>query len=356
MKKDQTHIKGRGAQHNTTNRFLKDELIYDAEMLLPGKNHPEHSKTQYISIFPKTIINKVDSPDVGMDYSINPYQGCEHGCAYCYARNTHEFWGYSAGIEFEQKILVKENVPELLLKKLANKNWIVKPITLSGNTDCYQPAERKYKITRRILEIMLECQHPVGIITKNSLITRDLDIIQPLNDLNLIKVNISLTTLDDKLRQKLEPRTASVAQRLKTIQTLSSYGVPVNVMLAPIIPGINSDEIPAMVERVAQLGAKDVNCIMVRLNGRVAEIFTNWIEKTFPEKSAKVLSLIKQGHDGKLNDSRFGTRMRGTGPYMKQLGQLLKVLKQRHFKQVNMDPYNTGIFKPPGKSGQLRLF
>ena len=244
-------VSGRGALSNPKNPFDKYEYTEDPLVDLDG----DQVKTQYIINLAKSVINKVNSPDVGMDYSLNPYQGCEHGCIYCYARNMHPYWGYSAGVDFESKIVVKQNAPALLEKRLKSKNWVARPIVLSGNTDCYQPAERKFKLTRRMLEIFWKYRHPVGIITKNSLILRDLDIIEKLASENLIYVSISLTSLEESTRKVLEPRTATAKQRLKAIQRLSAIGVPVNVMFAPIIPAINDHELFNIVEKAASLGA-----------------------------------------------------------------------------------------------------
>ena len=227
------YLKGRGAQKNTPNPFLKhlnetrDDFL---EFCRLEGEEANSNKTQYIPIFPKTIVNKVSSPDIGMAFSMNPYQGCEHGCIYCYARNTHEFWGYSAGLDFERKVLIKKDAPKLLEEKLKSKNWDPKTIVLSGNTDCYQPAEQQFKITRECLKIFLKYRHPVGIITKNALILRDLDIIKELAQYKLIGVNISVTSLSEKTRRILEPRTTTTKKRLETIRILSKNNIPVNAM------------------------------------------------------------------------------------------------------------------------------
>ncbi len=252
------HIKGRGAQHQVTNRFaahsyeMRDDFL---NYCAAEGEEATDSKTSFIDTFPKTIVNKVSSPDVGLEFSLNPYQGCEHGCVYCYARNSHEYWGYGAGLDFEQKILVKQNAVELLEQKFRSKSWKAAPIILSGNTDCYQPVERKLEITRQLLQLFLKYKHPVGIITKNALIQRDIDILEELAKDNLIRVNLSITSLDEKVRQLLEPRTASIKRRLETIEKLSEKGIPVNVMMAPIIPSINSHEILPLVKEIAERGA-----------------------------------------------------------------------------------------------------
>jgi len=243
---NKNYIKGRGAQQNTHNRFFQH--IYETrddflEFCRIEGEDADNNKTHYIPIFPKTIVNKVTSPDIGMSFSMNPYQGCEHGCIYCYARNTHEYWGYSAGLDFERKILIKKDAPKLLEAKLKSKKWKAVPIVLSGNTDCYQPAEKKFEITKACLEVFLKYKHPVGIITKNALILRDLPILKELTREGLIGVNISVTSLSEKTRRVLEPRTTTIKKRLETIRVLSENNIPVNAMLAPIIPGINSHEI-----------------------------------------------------------------------------------------------------------------
>lgn len=288
MKKE-NFIKGRGAQTNVPNRFL--EHIYETrddflEFCRVEGEEAQRSKTRYLPIFPKSIVNKVTSPDVGMMYSMNPYQGCEHGCIYCYARNTHEFWGgYGAGLDFERNILVKKDAPKLLEAKLKSKSWIANTIVLSGNTDCYQPAEKKkFEITRKCLEVFLKYRHPVGIITKNALVLRDLDILKELAHYRLIGVNVSVTSLSEATRRILEPRTATITKRLETIRVLSENNIPVNAMLAPIIPGINSHEIMELAKEVSENGALSFGFTVVRLNGAIGQIFEDWIKKTLPDR------------------------------------------------------------------------
>ena len=313
------------------------------------------NKTQYIPISPKTIINKVTSPDVGMAYSMNPYQGCEHGCIYCYARNTHEFWGYGAGLDFERKILIKENAPQLLADKLKLKSWKAATIMLSGNTDCYQPAERHFKITRRCLEVFLKYRHPVGLITKNALILRDLDLLKELQKDGLVGVNVSVTSLSEDTRRILEPRTASIKKRLEAIRVLSEHNIPVNAMLAPIIPGINSHEIMNLAKAVSENGAVSFAFTVVRLNGPIGGIFTDWIKKALPDKADKVLHQIKACHNGTLNDSRFGIRSRGEGHIAKQIHDLVRMAKHTYFKDKTFPKLNTELHEQ-FKQGQLRLF
>ncbi|WP_298424157.1 PA0069 family radical SAM protein [uncultured Kordia sp.] len=353
-----TNIKGRGAQKNVHNRFLKDVHETRADFLEYCRKEGEEAdknKTAYISTFPKTIINKVKSPDVGMEYSLNPYQGCEHGCIYCYARVTHEYWGFSAGLDFERKILVKQNAVVLLEEKIKKKSWKACPIILSGNTDCYQPAEKKFEITRNLLNVFLKYKHPVGIITKNALILRDLDILKELAKDNLVSVNISITSLSEETRRVLEPRTASIKKRLDTVKILSENGIPVNVMLAPIIPSINSHEILPMAKKVSELGASSIAFTIVRLNGAIGEIFSDWIRKTMPDRAEKVLHQIESCHGGTLGDSRFGNRMRGEGKIAEQIRNLIKLARLKYFKDKKMPRLNRTLHEKY-KNGQYSLF
>ncbi len=342
------YISGRGAQINPANRFHEhhDEAPPDREEVV---------KTQYIEVYPKTILNKVDSPDIGMAYSLNPYQGCEHGCVYCYARNSHNYWGYSAGIDFEQKILVKKEAPRLLEKKIRHKNWEPIPIMLSGNTDCYQPIEKRLGITREILEVLWKYRHPVGVITKNELILRDLDILKKMAEHRLVKVSISLTTLQEELRRFLEPRTASVSRRLHTIKTLADNGIPVNVMLAPIIPGLTDHELMEMARTVSELGALSAHYTIVRLNGDIAEIFEDWVRKTYPDRADRILNRIRDCHGGQLNDSRFGTRMTGEGRIAEMIHQQHQLAKKKYFSGKMMPGYDLELHWR-FKDRQMRLF
>ncbi len=347
-------IKGRGAQKQVKNRFLKHDYVAEH---IEGLDEPliENSHTQYINIYPKTIVNKVESPDVGMEYSLNPYQGCEHGCIYCYARNSHEYWGYGAGLDFERVILVKQKAAFLLEKQLQKPSWEVKPVVLSGNTDCYQPIERKLGITRSLLEIFLKYRHPVGMITKNVTVTRDLDIIGPLADLNLIGLNFSVTTLDEKIRRKLEPRTASAKAKLAAIKKLTDRGVPVNAMIGPVIPGLNDHEIPDIMAATAEAGAYNAGYTMVRLNGAIGTIFEDWIHQAFPDRAEKVLNQIKGAHNGTLNDSRFGYRMRGEGRMVQSIHRLIELSRVKYFKGSKPPPLRRDLFIRTNR-GQMGMF
>lgn len=348
-------IKGRGAQLKTANKFLKNH--YDSKGL-DGIDEPDDfsRETKFFIETPKQIVNKVDSPDVHLDYSINPYQGCEHGCIYCYARNSHQYWGYSAGLDFEQNIIVKKNAPDLLREFFEKPSWVPKAIAVSGNTDCYQPAERKFKLTRALLEVFLAYKNPVGIITKNALVLRDIDILSELAKLQLVHVMVSVTTLDEELRRSMEPRTASGLRRIETIAQLSENGIPVGVLTAPIIPGLNSMEIPELLRSASEAGAINAGYTMVRLNGDVGPLFQNWIEKSFPDRAQKILHQIAECHGGSLNDNRFGVRMRGEGQVAESIRQLFKVSYAKYFKERKSVPLVTNLFKRPPKHGQMELF
>lgn len=358
MSGGENYIKGRGAQENVSNKFealhheLRDDFLnYCA---VEGEESRD-SKTTLIDTFPKTVINKITSPDINLEYSLNPYQGCEHGCVYCYARNSHEYWGYSAGLDFEQKILVKRNSVALLEKKLQSSRWEAVPIVLSGNTDCYQPIEKKLEITRQLLQTFLKYRHPVGIITKNALIQRDLDILTELAKDNLVKVNLSITSLDENVRRMLEPRTATVKKRLETLEKLAAAKIPVSVMMAPIIPGINSHEIFPLVKAVAERGALGVGYTMVRLNGAIGGIFENWIRKAMPDRAEKVLHQIQECHGGTLNDSQWGRRMKGSGNIAAQVEQQFKIARKKYLTGRSSPPLNCELHRE-FKTGQMRLF
>ena len=353
-----SYIKGRGAQQNTPNEFFEHHHETDQEYLEYCEKEgeiAEKNKTHYLEVFPKTIVNRVESPDVGMLYSMNPYQGCEHGCIYCYARNTHEFWGYSAGLDFERRILVKKNAPELLEKVLKKKTWQAQPIVLSGNTDCYQPAEQQFHITRKCLELFLKYRHPVGIITKSALVLRDLDLLKALNKDGLVAVNVSITSQHEETRRFLEPRTTTIAKRFETVKTLSEHGIPVKVMLAPLIPSINSHEVLPLAKKASEMGALSIGHTIVRLNGAIGEIFTDWIKKTMPDRADKVLNQIESCHGGTLNDSRYGTRMRGEGKIAEQINRSVALARSRYFSGKKMPKLNTSLHQQY-KDRQLKLF
>ena len=350
-----SYVQGRGAQINPANPFHNEYREDNGQIWHDGEEIQGLKKTEYLETNPKTILNKVKSPDLHFEYSMNPYQGCEHGCVYCYARNTHTFWGFSAGIEFEQKILVKKRAPEILKQKLQNKKWKPYPIMFSGNTDCYQPAEKKFRLTRQMLEILWQFRHPVSIITKSSMILRDIDLLSKMAELNLVKVAISLTSLDESLRQKLEPRTASGQKRLMVIEKLSEAGVPVNAMLAPIIPSLNDTEIPVMAKAAANAGAKNLSYTIVRLNGDVGEIFKDWLHKNYPDRHNRVIHQIESCHGGRINDNHFGRRMKGEGQFANIIKQQIYLARAKYFKGRSIPDFDLSLYELY-RDRQLRLF
>ncbi len=347
------YMKGRGAQINTANRF--DKHVSDPNPRRHLNNGSKQLKTKFIDVEAKTILNKIDSPDIPATYSMNPYQGCEHGCVYCYARNTHPFWGYSAGLDFEQKILIKRDAPKLLEEKLKSPRWKAAPIMLSGNTDCYQPIEKEVEITRQMLQILWKYRHPVSIITKNSLILRDLDILEKMAAHDLVHVSVSITTRNEVLRQYLEPRTASSFSRFRIVQKLSEAGVPVNVMIAPIIPGLNEHELLGIAEKSSKLGAVSIGYTMIRLDGDVAEIFEDWLRKIYPDRADKILNKISEVHNGELGSNEFSTRMTGEGNIAEIVKQQYKLAKKKFFNEKSLKPFNLELHQF-FKKQQLRLF
>lgn len=346
------YLKGRGAQNAIPNKFQQNYITYDESVSY------ENAETGIQTIFykeqPKKIVNAVNSPDIGFSLSLNPYQGCEHGCIYCYARNSHEYWGFNSGVDFESKIVVKENAPKLLEQYFLSQKKEVQPIALSGNTDCYQPAERKYGITRDLLKVFVKYKSPVSIITKNSLVTRDLDLLKDLAKDNLVHVMISITSQDEKLRRVLEPRTSSAVNKFKTMKILSDNGIPVGVMTAPIIPGLNHHEIPQLLKRSAENGAERASYTVVRLNGSIGDIFKDWLRKCFPDRYDKVIHQIEGLHAGNVNDSEFGRRMKGEGPYASIIKQLFNTARKRYFNpNIKNIKLNTKAFR---KGGNYQLF
>jgi DNA repair photolyase len=343
------YLKGKGAQINPDNRFSSTRLSTEDidgldEELIVGK-----PPVQVFSESPKKILSEFDSPDLGgKGFSLNPYQGCEHGCVYCYARVSHQYWGFSAGLDFETKIVVKQNAPIMLRKEFMKKSWQPHTLMLSGNTDCYQPLERTFKLTRGILEVALEFRNPVGIITKNALVTRDLDILAEMAKQNLVHVFFSITTLDESLRRILEPRTASATKKFEAMKTLSDAGVPTGIMTAPIIPGLNHHEIPELLKRASESGALGAGYTVVRLNGEIATIFEDWLEKNFPDRKEKILNQVKTMHGGHLNDSKFGRRLRGEGEYASIIRQLFQVNKKKYFDGKSLPELDHARFRRGG--------
>ncbi|MFN8261089.1 MAG: PA0069 family radical SAM protein [Chitinophagales bacterium] len=344
--------KGRGAQSNLTNRYSK--LNYDEKEFL-GDEEAAVVQTKYIEVFPKTIVNPVRSADIPLEYSMNPYEGCEHGCSYCYARNTHPYWGYNAGLDFERIILVKKNAPDLLKKTISKKSWQPSPIMLSGNTDCYQPIEKKLEITRQLLQVLLEHKHPVGIITKNSLIQRDMDILQEMAALRLVNVVISITTLNEEVRRKMEPRTATAAKRLETVELITKAGIPVMVNIAPIVPGLNDIEIMKIAKAASAAGALGIGYNILRLPGEVEQVFTDWLEMAFPMRKDKILNQLRQVHGGQIQDTKSGRRMRGEGVIADSIKQQMQMARKRYFEGRQLPSLDCTLFDPK-VNGQISLF
>lgn len=347
------YLKGRGAQINTPNRFIKHQAVREHIESIDDWTIADPA-TEYMEVEAKGLVNKVESPDVGMFYSMNPYQGCEHGCIYCYARNSFEYWGYSAGVDFERKIMVKKNGPALLRKFLMNPKWECLPISLSGNTDCYQPAERKFRITRQLLEICNEFNQPVGIITKNSSILCDKELLGSMARRNLVSVLVSVTSFDEDLRRVMEPRTTTGQQRIRVIRELSELGVRSGVMLGPMIPGLNDHEMQRIMKAAADAGAQFSAYTFVRLNGAIKLLFHDWLYKNFPDRADKVWHMIEQSHGGKVNDSDWGRRMRGEGTIADIVAQQFKKYNQRYGLNAERWELDTSRFQRPGE--QLKMF
>jgi DNA repair photolyase len=354
---DRPTAKGRGSHLNPANRFGGPqpdlEQIEDEEYL----KHLLQRPTEYLTDHSKSIVCENDSPDVGFRYSINPYRGCSHGCSYCYARPTHEFLGLNAGLDFETKIFVKESAPELFREFLATDSWKPEAIAMSGVSDCYQPGERRFRVTRGCLEVAVEAQQPMSIITKNALVLRDLDLLQALAAANLVHVYLSITTLDRNLARSMEPRTSTPAARLRAVKALAAAGIPVGVSIAPVIPGLNDSEIPAILAAAKEAGAHGAGYIMLRLPLTVAPVFREWLERTLPARVQRIEGRIRSARGGRLNDSTFGTRMRGTGEIAAQIGEVFRLFARRYGLDGELPPYDLTRFRPPkAKSGQLRWF
>lgn len=348
-------VKGRGADRQVANRFLRHHYgVAD----WTGIDEPElgmDQATKLLPTFPRSILNRVDSPDLPFTWSLNPYQGCEHGCSYCYARPTHEYWGYSAGFDFERVILVKREAPVLLEKALRASAWKAEPIMLSGATDPYQPVERQERLTRACLEVCARFGQPVSVITKNALVLRDLDLLAEMARERRAAVAISLTTLNEDLRRVLEPRTSTAANRLKAMEQLAAAGVPVYAMIAPVIPTLNEPEIPALLRAARDAGAGGAGYTVLRTNGPVEPIFRAWLQHHFPERSAKVIAQTSALHGGRMHDARSGVRMRGEGPFALQIHRLFTVMRRRIFGQSSFPGLDSSGFRPPPQ-GQLELF
>jgi len=353
--------KGRGSGLKPPNRFDRihieddfEQLEFDEDFLKELQSLP----TEYLADDSRTIVSENASPDIPFQFSANPYRGCLHGCAYCYARPYHEYLGLNAGIDFETKIYVKYAAPRLFREFLCHPKWKPEIITFSGVTDCYQPAERKFRLTQQCLEVALEARQPVSIITKNALVARDLDLLREMAAQRLIRVNISITTLDTVLARTMEPRTSSPAARLRAMESLSAAGVPVHAMVAPIIPGLNDSEIPAILQAVSAAGGHGAGMTVLRLPLSVLPVFRDWLARTHPHLQDKIESRIRACRGGKLNSSTFGDRMRGEGEFAEQIRKTFQVFRKRHGLDQEGAAFDFSRFRPPrnGKKGQLSLF
>lgn len=355
MEKKKRKIKGRGSIQNPKNRFAKTHYQKDAEGIDEPWDEEPSPKTQFLPDSSQSIITYNQSPDIPYEASLNPYRGCEHGCSYCYARPYHEYLGFSAGLDFETKIVVKEKAPELLRKELSAKGWEPKTLTMSGVTDPYQPIERKLEITRRCLEVLLDFRNPVCIITKNHLVTRDIDILSELAKFQAVKVFISITTLDRHLGRKLEPRTSTPERRLEAMSALTAEGIPVGLFAAPLIPGLTDHEGPAIAKAAAEAGAKWAWHTLVRLPGAVAEIFEQWLTENYPKHKKKVLHRVMEMRGGKLNEPSFGLRFNPQGILSQQVEKLFAVTAKKLGLNQEDFPLSISHFRNP-KDKQMKLF
>ncbi|MFQ5769488.1 MAG: PA0069 family radical SAM protein [bacterium] len=346
-------FKGRGTTLNPENRFEHLKLEIEPEWLELEPNL--RIKTEYFVDSSQAILAKNESPDVGFNYSLNPYRGCEHGCVYCYARPTHEFFGLSAGLDFETKIMVKQDAAELLDKAFRSSNWQPQVVAVSGNTDCYQPIEKHLRITRNCLQVFLKFRNPLALITKNVLILRDLDILQELAKFNLVRVTLSITTLDRTLARIMEPRTSAPEKRLEAVEQLASAGIPTYVNIAPLIPALNEHEISAILKEAAARGAVGAAYILLRLPHSVKELFSAWLQQHFPDRAAKVLHAIRETRDGKLSDPRFGTRITGEGIRAQAIARMFELSCMRFGLTPHKYELATEHFRR-GKVEQRELF
>ena len=309
----------------------------------------------------RSIISKNDSPDIPFDQSINPYRGCEHGCIYCYARPSHAYLELSPGLDFETKLFAKTNAAELLREELAKPGYVVSPISLGANTDCYQPAERRFGITRQIIEVLAECEHPLTIVTKSALVERDLDLLAPMAQKNLVKVFVSIGTLDRVLARKLEPRAASPQRRLDVIKALAQAQVPCGVMVAALIPALNDKTLEHVLEEASRAGAQEAAYVILRLPNELKELFKEWLATHYPERADHVISIVRQMRGGRDNDPRFGARMRGTGNFAELISKRFAIACKRfglngHGGGRRLPELDCTRFVAPSPAGQMRLF
>lgn len=357
---DRPTPRGRGAAVQPDNPYLSAQRIDDLEHVADDTDYLESLErppTIYFDDVSQSIVATNDSPDVGFNFSVNPYRGCAHGCSYCFARPGHEYLGLSAGIDFETKIMVKRRAPELLRTFLANPKWAPETIVFSGVTDCFQPIERQLRLTRGCLAVAAECRQPVGIITKNALVTRDIDLLRALAAHRAVRVAVSVTTLDQELARDMEPRTSSPAARLRAIAELAAAGVAAEVMVAPIIPGLNDHEVPAILEAASRAGAHGAGYVLLRLPTTVRNVFLDWLHRHRPNHAAKVESFVRSTRHGRMYSSNWTERQRGRGPIAQHIENSFKLFAKKFGLSNRLPPLNAEAFRPPRPaSGQMQLF
>jgi DNA repair photolyase len=348
--------RGRGARSNPAHRFTHEARNFLDDGWESLAELPP-LKTEIFTETPKSIISRNDSPDISFDRSINPYRGCEHGCTYCYARPAHAYMGLSPGLDFESKLFIKPNAAALLREELTATNYVPRTIALGANTDPYQPIEKQYRISRGVLEVLAEFNHPVGIVTKNAMVTRDIDLLEPMAKLGLVKVALSITTLDGKLARAMEPRASTPAKRLAAIEALAKAGIPTVVMLGPIIPGLNDHEIENILKAARMAGATEAGYTMLRLPHEVKGIFKDWLEKQYPDRYGKVMSQVKEVRGGRESSAQFGERMTGSGPVAWTIGRRFQLASQRLGLNASRVKLRIDLFaKPPMVGEQMALF
>jgi len=344
-------VHGRGASHDPPNRFERLHVELD-DMESDSDRAP---RTLFFEDRSRDVVSVNRSPDVPLDAGVNPYRGCEHGCIYCFARPYHEYLGFSAGLDFETRIMVKKDAARRLREVLSSPRWVPKPLMLSGATDPYQPVEAKLRVTRSVLEVLVEYGNPVAVITKNHLVTRDIDLLAELSAKGAAAVVLSITTLSRDLQRVMEPRTSIPERRLHAIEALASAGVPVGVNVAPVIPGLTDHELPGILQAAADAGAQTAGYILLRLPHAVAPLFERWLEQHRPERKEKVLARLRDLHDGRLYDSTFGKRARGAGPYAEQIRGLFEIARRRAGLERGPTELSVAAFRRPAESGQTEL-
>ena len=344
------NLPGRGTEQNPENRYERIYVGPDEDDDAPRDGSP--SPTLFYRDTSRSVLAENDSPDIPFRFSLNPYRGCEHGCIYCYARPTHEYLSFSAGLDFERRIMVKHDAPELLREAFLSPRWQPQVVSLSGNTDCYQPVERRLQLTRRCLEVFRDFRNPVGIVTKSTLVTRDVDLLSELAGDGAAHVFVSITSLDGEVARRMEPRAARPERRLEAVRELSSAGIPVGVIAAPVIPGLNDEEIPRILQAAASAGARAASWVLLRLPKPVDQLFANWLSEHFPDRRERVLGRIRECREGRMSDARFGTRMRGAGVYAEHISALFQTAARKYGLEQPLPPLNAAAFRRPPRAGE----